>query len=250
MSTNFTRLSNNFEELQLFAMRDNLSSYLDMIAQGDKNIVDGLYELTEKEKELRRRKAIKACVQVAGFPFQKTIKDFDFSFQPSINKQEIEDYLTLRFIENNENLLFVGSSGTGKTHLATSIGIEAAEHRYSVYFISCQELITQLVRAEQENRLERKLKWLNRYKLLVIDEIGYINFDKGSANLFFQLISQRYERRSTIFTTNKNISKWSEVFGDAVIANAILDRILHHCHVINIVGPSYRIKDMLSTLED
>lgn len=250
MSTNYTRLSNNLEQLQLYAMRDNLSSYLDRIAQGNKNIVYGLYELTEREKEYRRQKAIKACVQVAGFPFYKTIHDFDFTFQASINRPEIEDYLSLRFIENNENILFVGSSGTGKTHLATSIGIEAAENRYSVYFISCQDLITQLVRAEKENRLERKLKWLNRYKLLIIDEIGYINFDKESANLFFQLISKRYEHRSTIFKTNKNISKWSAIFGDPIIANTILDRILHHCHVVNIVGPSYRIKDMLGTLEE
>lgn len=178
------------------------------------------------------------------------MEDYDFNFQPSVRKSEIEDYMTLRFMENNENILFIGSSGVGKTHLATAIGIEAAKHRYSVYFITCRELISQLKKAENENRLEQRLKSFTRYKLLLIDEIGYLNLDKEAANLFFQLISLRYESKSTIITTNKNLSKWSEIFCDPVIANAILDRLLHHSHVVNIVGPSYRTKDALESLED
>ena len=250
MSTNYMRLANNLEDLQLYAMRDNLSSYLEMITKGNKTIIDGLFELTEKEKEFRKQKAIKACVQTAGFPYQKTVNDFDFSFQPSISRTEIEDYISLRFLEQNENILFIGSSGTGKTHLATSIGIEAAKNRYSVYFISCQDLISQLLKANAQNNLERRIKMFNRYRLLIIDEIGYINFNKESANLFFQLISKRYENRATIFTTNRNLSKWTEIFGDPVIANAILDRILHHSHIVNIVGPSYRLKDVMDELEE
>ena len=166
-----------------------------MINSGEKSTVDALYELPEKEMDLKEKRAIKACVHTAGFPFEKTINDFDFSFQPSINKSEIEDYTTLRFMENNENILFIGSSGTGKTHLATSIGIEAAKHRKSVYFITCQELMLQLKRAESENRLDQRLKFFTRQKLLIIDEIGYINLDKEDANLFFQLISRQYEQR-------------------------------------------------------
>ena len=176
-------------------------------------------------------------MHAAGFPFEKTINDFDFSFQPSINKSEIEDYTTLRFMENNENILFIGSSGTGKTHLATSIGIEAAKHRKSVYFITCQELMLQLKRAESENRLDQRLKFFTRQKLLIIDEIGYINLDKEDANLFFQLISRRYEQQSTIFI-------------DSVIANAILDRLLHHSHIVSIVGQSYKIKDVMVSFEN
>ena len=122
-------------------------------------------------------------------PFTKTVDDYDFNFQPSVNKKEIEDFMSLRFIENNENILFIGSSGVGKTHLATAIGIEAAKNRYSVYFISCQELISQLKKADQENRLEQRLKAFTRHKLLIIDEIGYLNLDVEAANLFFQLIS-------------------------------------------------------------
>ena len=158
--------------------------------------------------------------------------------------------MTLRFIDNSENILFIGSSGTGKSHLATSIGIEAARHRYSVYFITCQNLIDELMEAEKENRHKKRMKAINRYKLLIVDEIGYINFNKESANLFFQLVSQRYEKKSTIITTNRNLSKWTEIFSDPIIANAILDRLLHHCHIVNIVGPSYRTKDLMDMLED
>lgn len=248
--SNYTKLSNNLEELNMIGIKESLSSYLDFIGKGEKTVVDALYELTEKEKELRRQRAIKSCVMTANFPFHKTIDDFDFSFQPSVNKKEMEDYESLRFIDNNENILFIGSPGVGKTHLATSIGINAAKNRYSVYFISCQDLITQLLKAEKENRLEQRIKWINRYKLLIIDEIGYINFDQKSANLFFQLISKRYESRSTIITTNKNLSKWHEVFGEPIIANAILDRLLHHAHIVNIVGQSYRLKNVMEVLED
>lgn len=250
MDTNYNKLMNNLDELNLVNIKLNLPKYLQMIAEDQKDIVSALYELTELEKTLRIERAIKACVNTAGFPFQKTLDDYDFSFQPGINKAEIEDFRTLRFIESNENILFIGTPGVGKTHLATAIGIEAATHRYSVHFISCQALMEQLKKAEQENRLAQRLKTYTRYKLLIIDEIGYLNLDTQSANLFFQLISLRYENKSTIITTNKNLSKWGEVFGNPVIANAILDRLLHHSHIVNIVGPSYRTKDVLSALED
>lgn len=243
MDTNYNKLMNNLDEL-------NLPKYLQMIAEDQKDIVSALYELTELEKTLRVERAIKACVNTASFPFQKTLDDYDFSFQPVINKAEIEDFRTLRFIESNENILFIGTPDVGKTHLATAIEIEATTHRYSVHFISCQALMEQLKKAEQENRLAQRLKTYTRYKLLIIDEIGYLNLDTQSANLFFQLISLRYENKSTIITTNKNLSKWGEVFGNPVIANAILDRLLHHSHIVNIVGPSYRTKDVLSALED
>ena len=186
---------------------------------------------------------VKAMVKVAAFPHLKEIKDFDFSFQPSINKEQILDFETLRFIERKENIVFLGSSGVGKTHLATSIGIAAAKKRTSTYFIKCNDLILNLKKAQLENRLEARLKHYSKYKLLIIDEIGYLPIDEDDAKLFFQLIDMRYEKKSTIFTTNSNFKSWSEIFQDPKIANAILDRVLHHASVVNIVGDSYRLKN-------
>mgnify|MGYP001099902565 FL=1 len=156
---------------------------------------------------------------------------------------------TLRFLENKENILFYGNSGVGKTHLAVSLGIEAAKKRYITYFISCHDLITQLNKAHSENRLEAKLKHYAKYKILIIDEIGYLPIDKQGANLLFQLIAKRYEKNSTIITTNQMFSKWGEVFSDPVIANALLDRLIHHSHIIKIKGASYRIKDKIDMSE-
>lgn len=190
-----------------------------------------------------------ACVKVANFPFLKTFEDFDFNFQPSINKEQIISYKYLDFINKCENILFVGSPGVGKSHLATSIGIEAAKQRVSTYFISCNDLVLQLKRAHIENRLEQRLKFFARYRLLIIDEVGFLPLDELSSKLLFQIISRRYEKSSTIITTNKPLSKWGEVFGDPIIANAILDRLLHHSKVINIVGRSYRTKDIVTDEE-
>lgn len=246
---NYVKLLNNLEELSLNNIKVNLDKYIEMINSQEKSIVDALYELSNFEISAKQDRAKIACVKVANFPFLKTLDDFDFSFQPGINKQEILDLTTLRFIESNENILFVGTSGVGKTHLATSIGIECAKHRYSTYFISFQELISQLKKALAENRLDARLKHYSKYKILIIDEIGYLPIDIDAANLFFQLISKRYEKHCTIITTNSNFSKWSDIFGSPTIANAILDRLLHHSHVVTIKGPSYRLKSKLDYLE-
>ena len=216
----------------------------------NKSITECLLELTNKEIEYRNERASQIQITVSAFPYKKEIDDFDFDYQPSINKQEILELNNLGFLSRHENILFVGPSGVGKTHLATSIGITAAKKRYSVYFISCHDLITQLNKAHYENKLEARIKHFCRYELLIIDEIGYLPVDKQGANLFFQLIAKRYEKHSTIITTNQSFNKWGEVFNDSIIANAILDRLLHHSTVINIKGTSYRIKDKLSDMGD
>lgn len=246
---NYVKLLNNLEELGLLNIKASIDKYIDLINSGNKSIVDALYELSNLEINAKSDRAMQACVKVANFPFLKEVTDFDFDFQPAINKQQILDLMTLRFIENKENILFVGSSGVGKTHLATSIGIECAKHRYSTYFISFQDLISQLKKALSENRLDIRLRHFCKYKILIIDEIGYLPIDIDAANLFFQLISKRYEKHCTIITTNTNFSKWSDIFGNSVIANAILDRLLHHSHIISVKGPCYRTKSKLEHLE-
>ena len=241
--TNYTRLLSNLEELQLNRIKDNLDEHIGRINNKELDYIESLHELTNLEIQAREDRATHACVRVANFPYRKELKDFDFSFNPKINKEKILDFKHLRFIENKENILFLGVPGVGKTHLATSIGIEAAKNRKITYFINCHNLILQLKRAKLENRLETRLKFFSKYKVLIIDEVGYLPIDKEGANLLFHLINKRYENSSTIITTNKPFSEWGEVFGDSVLASAILDRLLHHSHVINIVGSSYRLKD-------
>lgn len=244
MSTHI-ELIRNLEILKLDKIKIYISDYLDSIKNKDVTITEVLKHLTDKEIIYKEEKASDMNIKIANFPFRKELKDFDFDFQPSLNKKEIMDFENLRFIENKENILFFGTSGVGKTHLATAIGIAAAKKRCCVYFMSCHDLITSLNKAHQENKLADKIKHLNRYKLLIIDEIGYLPVDKTGANLLFQLITKRYEKLSTIITSNQPFSKWGEVFADNTLANALLDRLLHHSHVINITGKSYRIRDKI-----
>lgn len=247
---NYNKLLNNLETLKLNQIKDNLDNYIDLINNKNKDIVDSLYELTNLEINMSEQKRILHSIQFAGFPFFKELEDFDFSFQPSINKEQILDFKNLRFIEKSENILFVGSPGVGKTHLATAIGIENAKCNHSTYFVNCNDLIQSLKKAFLHNRLDDKLKTLAKYKLLIIDEVGYLPIDVEAANMLFQLVNKRYEKHSTIITTNKPFSKWGELFGDNMIANAILDRLLHHATVINITGKSYRTKDILVESEN
>ena len=243
--SNYNKLINNLEELKLLQIRDNLDKYIELINNKDKTIVDALYELSNLEIELERQKKILHSIQFAGFPYMKGFEDFDFSFQPTINKDQILDFKNLRFVEKGENILFLGNPGVGKTHLSIAIGLENARNKSSTYFINCNDLIQNLKKANLQNRLEDKLKTYSKYKLLIIDEIGYLPIDTEGANLLFQLINKRYEKTSTIITTNKPFSKWGELFGDNTIANAILDRLVYHSHIINIKGNSYRIKDKI-----
>lgn len=197
----------------------------------------------------KRENLMNHAVKMAGFPKIKTLGEFDFEYQPAINKAQIYDFNSLRFIENKENIVFFGSSGVGKSHLATAIGVTAAQNRQSTYFIKCADLIASLHKAKLEDRLQDKLKKLSSYKLLIIDELGYLPISKDDSKLFFQLIDKRYEKYSTIITTNINFSQWDEIFKDAVIANAILDRVLHHANIVTIKGKSYRLQHLYNDNE-
>ena len=245
MNSTYTQLVKNLEYLKKKQMVNHLDEIIDFTTKNNLSFVDALVKLTSYEIDFKETNMIKAMVKVGAFPHNKEIKDFDFDFQPNINRDEILDFISLRFIEAKENIVFLGSSGVGKTHLATSIGIAAAKQRYSTYFIKCNDLLQQLKRAKLENRLDARLKHFNKYKLLIIDELGYLPIDAEDSKLFFQLIDMRYENKSTILTTNINFNSWDDIFYDPIIANAILDRILHHAHVVSISGNSYRLKDHL-----
>lgn len=249
MSSTYQQLNTNLEKLKLLQMKEHLEEVSNFVSQNKLSFSDGLLKLCNYEIDHKTEVASKSMIKAAAFPFVKTIEDYDFEFQSCVNKQDILELATLRFMENAENIVFLGSSGVGKTHLATSIGIVAASKRYSTYFIKCHDLLQQLKRAKLENRLDSKLKYINRYKLLVVDELGYLPIDKEDSNLFFQLIDMRYEKKSTILTTNINFNDWDSIFNDAVVANAILDRVLHHSKVITINGRSYRVKDYIQPSE-
>lgn len=239
----YERLRENLERLKMKHTLEILDNYLEQAIKEETNVVEILDYIFSEEAKNKNKRAMEKQIQMSGFPMRKGMDDFDFSFQPSIDKRQLDEFCTMRFLENAENIIFLGPPGVGKTHLATAIGMETARHRFSTYYINCHALIEQLKKAHFENHLPDRLKVLARYKLLIIDEIGYLPMDIEGANLFFQLIARRYEKVSTIFTSNKTFSQWNEVFADMTIASAILDRILHHCTVIHIKGESYRLKE-------
>jgi len=239
----YERIKENLLALNMKNTLEIIDNYLERAIADKINIVDVLDHILSQESKAKRQRAVESQIQVSGFPFRKTMEMFDFDFQPSIDKSQIEELCTMRFVENKENVVFLGTPGVGKTHLAVAIGVLAAQHRYSTYYINCNNLIEQLNKAHFENRLAERLKHFAKYRVLIIDEIGYLPLDINAANMFFQLIAKRYEKNSTILTSNKMFSQWNEVFSDLTIASAILDRLLHHCTVINIKGESYRLKE-------
>ena len=245
MTSTYAQLIKNLEYLKMKQMIVHLDEVVNFITKNNLSFIEGLTKLTSHEIDYKEENMIRSMGKVGAFPHHKELREFDFSFQPTINQQQILDFETLRFLENQENIVFLGSSGVGKTHLAVSIEIAATKKRVSTYFIKCHDLIHQLKKAKLENRLDDRLKHFSKYKLLIIDELGYLPIEKEDSKLFFQLIDIQYEKKSTILTTNMNFNNWDDVFFDPIIANAILDRVLHHAHVVNITGKSYRLKEYI-----
>lgn len=240
--TEYVELMNNLESLELIKIKSYLPEFLDKNKKTSTTIITVLKELTELELKDKMHRASENLIRTAAFPFRKTLDDFDFSFNDSIDKNYIMDLATLRFAEHNKNILFLGNPGVGKTHLAVALGIKATQSKYSVYFTTCHQLIQKLNKAHKENRIEKQLQHFAQYKILIIDEIGYLPIDKQGANLFFQLISKRYGKKSTIITTNMSFGAWGDVFNDNILASAILDRLLDQAYVVKIIGESYRTK--------
>lgn len=210
--------------------------------QGELSALEAIDILLSEELTLRENSRIKTALRMGRLATIKTLSGFDFSFQPSLDRERILTLAQLGFVARAEVVHFLGPPGTGKSHLATALGVEAVKAGKSVYFTTLAELITALAKAEREGRLHERIRFFCRPSLLIVDEIGYLPVVAGGGNLFFQLVNARYEKGAMILTSNRGFSEWGEVFGDAVVATALLDRLLHHAVVVQIDGSSYRLR--------
>jgi len=239
------RLGEHLHKLRLLKSSERLEALLQHAAAHELPYADFLEQVLSEEVAAKTSKNVAMRTAMARFPFVKPLETFEFAYQPSIDKTQVQTLARCHFIEHGENVIVLGPPGVGKTHLAVSLGIKAIEAGYRVLFTTAAHLIATLTKAHGEGRLDEKLKVYTTPRLLIIDEIGYLPIDRAGANLFFQLISRRYERGPMILTSNQSFGAWGDVFGDRVIATAILDRLLHHAVTLNIRGNSYRLKDKL-----
>lgn len=229
-------------DLKMPGSLEALDGVLQGVDGGALTAAEAVERLLGAQIALRNDRRLSAAMRSSRLPAVKTLADFDFSFQPSVKREQIEGLHELGFVERKENVVLLGPPGVGKTHLAISLAIAAAERGRRVYYGTLAELIMSLEEAEASGLLQQRLKVLTYPVLLVVDEIGYLPVRPGGAMLFFQLMARRYERGSTVLTSNKGFEEWGVVFGDEVMAAALIDRMLHHCHIVSIRGNSYRIR--------
>lgn len=244
MNLQMERIKDYCQKLNLTKTADILDSLSQEALRKELSYTDFLEKLLEVEAAAAYERSVKTLLKFAGFPYLKTIEDFDFSFQPSIDKKKVLELSTLRFLDNGQNVIFLGPPGVGKTHLALSLGLKAVQASYRVHFTTAADMMTRLKKALLNGNLKQGMRSYLMSRLLIIDEVGYLPLDQEEASLFFQIISKRYEKGSIILTSNKSFSDWGEIMaGDTTIASAILDRLLHYSTVINIKGESYRLKE-------
>jgi DNA replication protein DnaC len=213
------------------------------IERGETSALEAIDLLLSEELTLRENRRIKMALLMARLSAVKTLAGFDFSFQPSLDKNRVLALAELQFINRAEVVHLIGPPGTGKTHLGLALGVEAVKAGRSVYFASLADIIATLAKAEREGTLREKIRFFCRFALLIVDEIGYLPVIAGGGNLFFQLVNARYEKGAMILTSNRGFAEWGDIFGDSVVATALLDRLLHHAVVFQIEGSSYRLRE-------
>jgi DNA replication protein DnaC len=236
------RIRSQLADLKLPGALESLDDVLMGVDGGGVTASEAIEQLLGAQITLRNNRRLQAAMRSSRLPAIKTLADFDFSFQPSIKREQIDSLHELGFLERKENVIFLGPPGVGKTHLAISLAIEAAQSGRRVYYGTLADLITSLEEAKAAGKFTHRLKTLTYPSLLVVDEIGYLPVSQTGAMLFFQLVNRRYERVSTVLTSNKGFEEWGQIFGDEVMAAALIDRLLHHCHIVNVRGNSYRMR--------
>ncbi|MGC9479602.1 IS21-like element helper ATPase IstB [Streptomyces sp. WG4] len=244
-----TRIRNTVGKLGLPHLTETLNEYIRRADEGKMGYLDFIDLVLSEELAVRDDRRFRQGLRLSRLPHHKTLDEYDFAFQPDLDPRKVKDLATLSFVESKANAALLGPPGVGKTHIAVALAVAACRAGYSIYFTSLDDMVRNLKAAEAAGRLLNKLGTYLRPSVLVVDEVGYQPLERAEANLVFQVISKRYEKGSIILTSNKTFSEWGQVFGDEVLATAILDRLLHHCEVISVNGPSYRLKNRLKAIE-
>ncbi|MDR5798207.1 IS21-like element helper ATPase IstB [Caballeronia sp. LZ008] len=249
-SSTVERIQRYLVGLRMPRALEALDATLKRFEQGDSSMLEVLETLLGEEFTTRETRRIRMALQTARLGTIKTLAGYDFSFQPSLDRDRIMTLAQLDFIERRQAVHFLGPPGTGKSHLSIALGVEAVRAGKSVYFGSLAEIVNSMAKAEREGNLPQRVRFLARNSLLIVDEIGYLPIGSNGGNLFFQLINACYERCAIILTSNRSFGEWGEVFGDSVVAAALLDRLLHHAIVVQIEGSSYRLREHADLLPD